>query len=158
MKIIKENFNDKEKTKGIYREKSGGWIFEKEFINLYSSKISESSEFIKKTQEVRLSDLGVFPLEEKSQSIFSETVSKEDGTELKIPEILKLSKIPIFYSEKLNETVFISKEAIAVCRYFFHTWDLKPENFDLSESLNDDEKETIVGFFIIHSFTGGEIK
>ncbi|MDH5719942.1 MAG: hypothetical protein OEZ13_04890 [Spirochaetia bacterium] len=157
MKIIKENLTEKEGIKNLYKEKSGGWFLGRDFLDEYTKKISEASEFIKKTREIRLLDLGRFPLEEQNESLLSEEVSFQE-MQLLVPEILKQSKIPVFYSKTQNEGVFISKEAMPICRYFFHSWGFDTEDFNLLNETTSEEKETIIGFFIIHSFTGGEIK
>ncbi|MDH5716366.1 MAG: hypothetical protein OEZ22_01870 [Spirochaetia bacterium] len=149
--INKESLIEIENQKGAYKLKESGFFFEDIFIKNFLNALFNISGWSASTKEVRLEDLGVFPLEEKSKQILREKPQDINNTPMKIPAILEKSNIPVFYG---LSNIYLPREAFAACRYFFHSWGFQASQFNEVLNLPDEEKETIIGFFIINSFTG----
>lgn len=97
-----------------------------------------------RSREVHLKDLGRFPLDEKNRNLL-EHVYEHDGKKLMVPEILKKSQIPIFYTEGPNLPVYIPPVAFPILQYFSALWEKGQEGI---ESI-------LSGFIILDSFVGG---
>ncbi len=99
------------------------------------------------TLEVRLTDLGLFPLPEEALPQLS--IEKEIESQVfRVPEILQKSQIPIYYGQ--DGRVFVPQVSLSICRYFSQVW--QPEAARHSEDF-----EICNGLLIIDSFVGGRL-
>ena len=105
---------------------------------------------LQRTKEIRLRDIGRFPLKEEDKPLLEYRFSnKANNTEYTIPHLLKESHTPIFFDSAKTEAV-LPPAGQKVARYFFDLWDVEPE---LSDSpLEPGLLHTLFGFAIISSF------
>lgn len=138
-----------------FREVSSGLVREhKENATWWIPDINQlytTQENAKRTKEIYLHNLGHFPSAEPVTELMEQSVFI-DGTELRVPDFLKESHIPAFYSLDGN-SAWLSLPALAAARYIYSLWEIR---FFEREQVNTDEEEILSGFFIIHSFAGGQ--
>jgi hypothetical protein len=72
------------------------------------------------TREIKLQNLGVFPLAADQLPLLQRELEYE-GSRLAIPALLKESQIPLFSSTD-GQLVYIPPAACAICRYFHELW------------------------------------
>ena len=95
------------------------------------------------TKEIKLSDLGVFPLPDETKTLLRESLSF-DGKVMHIPEILLRSQIPVFFDGK--NAAYIPAAVIGICRYFDEMWHETNEQEMLVSVLR--------GFSLLAAFAG----
>ncbi|GAB4442470.1 MAG: hypothetical protein OHK0011_24870 [Turneriella sp.] len=97
------------------------------------------------TREIKLENLGVFPLSRDALPILQKELV-HDGVKLSILPLLKKSQIPLFSSADA-QLVYIPPAGCAICRYFHELW------------TNDAEQDKAVdpvlsGFAVLASYAG----
>lgn len=97
------------------------------------------------TREMKLTSLGVFPLQSDAIHLLSEKVTYL-GSELSVPPIFKDSHIPIFAAQGSN-TAYIPPAGANICRYFNELW-------RTDEAEVDADHEVLSGFAILASYAG----
>ena len=97
------------------------------------------------TREMKLTSLGVFPLQSEAMPLLSETVSIE-GKILTVPPIFKESQIPVFAAAAHN-VAYISPAGASICRYFYELW-------RTSDTEIDPDEQVLSGFAILASYAG----
>ncbi len=97
------------------------------------------------TREMKLTSLGVFPLQSDALHLLSEEVTYL-GKKLIVPAIFKDSQIPIFAAPGSN-TAYVSPAGANICRYFHELW--RTEEVDV-----DADREVLSGFAILASYAG----
>lgn len=97
------------------------------------------------TREMKLTSLGVFPLQNESLHLLNETVTF-DGKTLSVPSIFKESNIPVFAATGHN-IAYISPAGASICRYFHELW-------RMSETELDADQEVLSGFAVLASYAG----
>lgn len=131
-----------EVSEHVFQDGSGGYLLTNPSA---IKKMYENFLQVTNTQEVQLSNLGVFPLAKQSLQLLNQSLAYESQT-LTIEPILQKSQIPLFASND-RRTVYIPAEGAAVCRYFHDLW--------AQESGEEDSlKATLAGFAVIASFAG----
>ncbi|MBS0618524.1 MAG: hypothetical protein JSR44_10060 [Spirochaetes bacterium] len=72
------------------------------------------------TREIKLGNLGLFPLADASLALLDKTLQYENKN-LSIEPLLQKSQIPIYASAD-RDIVYIPPEGSAICRYFHELW------------------------------------
>lgn len=126
--------------KGIQKDASGGYLVSNEGRDSLKAQFPA---WEKNTTEIRLQNLGTFPLPEQTMKLLKEKVQISAlSEELTVPEFLRQSHIPLFISHKY---AYIPAEAHAICRYFHDMW-----ISELSEV--DHDRQIFLGYLILSSF------
>jgi hypothetical protein len=97
------------------------------------------------TREMKLTSLGVFPLQDDALHLLSENITYL-GAKLSVPTIFRESNIPIFAAQGSN-TAYISPAGANICRYFYELW-------RTDEGEIDADHEVLSGFAILASYAG----
>ncbi len=97
------------------------------------------------TREMKLTSLGVFPLQKEAMPLLAETVII-DGKKLTVPPIFKESQIPVFAAAELN-IAYISPAGASICRYFYELW-------RTNDTEIDPDQQVLSGFAILASYAG----
>lgn len=95
------------------------------------------------TQEIKLDNLGVFPLAKASLPLLNREL-QFNGQILRVVPLLRQSQIPIFSSSDA-QVIYIPPEGAAICRYFHELW----------RSDHAEEQDPVLsGFAVIASYAG----
>lgn len=97
------------------------------------------------TREMKLTSLGVFPLQSDAMHLLSESVFCE-GKSLAVPTIFKDSQIPVFAAPGAN-IAYVPAAGANICRYFHELW-------RTDEAEIDADSEVLSGFAILASYAG----
>jgi hypothetical protein len=97
------------------------------------------------TREMKLTSLGVFPLQSDALHLLAEKVTYE-GKTLEVPAIFRDSQIPIFAAPGSN-VAYISPAGANICRYFHELW-------RTDDAEVEADREVLSGFAILASYAG----
>jgi len=97
------------------------------------------------TREIKLGNLGLFPLADASLALLDKTLQFENK-KLSIEPLLQKSQIPIYASAD-RDIVYIPPEGSAICRYFHELWASAAD--DIS-----DVDAVLSGFATLASYAG----
>ena len=101
------------------------------------------------SKEVHLDDLGVFPLEKDYRDLLDKQIkNSEENKNFEVPEILRQSNIPLFYS---IDSILIPQPGLAICQYFGQMWD---DAITLPDTTSEGFATKLRGLLIIDSFVG----
>ena len=128
----------------VYGLNDEQWLIKKDTLKSIQSDLKLSP-----SKEVYLDDLGVFPLENEQLSLLDKQIKNSENNEsFVVPQILKQSRIPLFYS---TESVLIPQSGLVICQYFGLMWD---DAIALPETTSEGFATKLRGLLIINSFVG----
>ncbi|MCB1199085.1 MAG: hypothetical protein KDK41_00460 [Leptospiraceae bacterium] len=107
------------------------------------------------TNEVRLRDLGRFPLPDEQKGTLEMQLEIEN-TVFTVPDFFKSSQIPIFYAQ--DGRMYLPRGTLAIARYFYDMWQSSvPEEILDTDmpALNDEDSKILSGIGILRSFYSG---
>ena len=133
---------------GIFRDTSDNLFILQRKVPVVEDLFS--SWILKRTEEIRLNDIGRFPLKKEDEPLLEyRFMNTTDKSEYTLPLLLKRSHTPIFFAQEKTEAI-LPPAGQKVCRYFFDLWDIQLELPDTR--LEPDLLHTLFGFAIISSF------
>lgn len=131
-----------ERSQHVYQDTIGGYLITD---TRAMRRNLNTPELDLHTREMRLDNLGIFPLAKNSLSLLERTLTWEDK-KMHIEPLLKKSQIPIFTTED-HVAAYIPPEACAICRYFYELW-------TSSEKPTSEVDPVLAGFAILASYAG----
>lgn len=97
------------------------------------------------TREIKLENLGVFPLAKDALPLLQKQL-QHDGRTLTVLPLLRKSQIPLFSSPDAA-IVYVPAAACAICRYFHELWTNDNEPGEQAEPV-------LSGFAVLASYAG----
>lgn len=129
-------------TDYVYADSSGGYLITNPSA---VRRRFEASGRETNTREIKLENLGVFPLASDALPLLQKEL-RHDGTVLSILPLLRKSQIPLFSSADA-QLVYIPAAGCAICRYFHELWSSEGEIADSADPV-------LSGFAVIASYAG----
>lgn len=125
---------------GVFQDKSNGYLLTN--LSAVRQRYERQGEILT-TKEIKLDNLGVFPLAKSSLPLLERELEFH-GKILRVVPLLRQSQIPIFSSADA-QIIYIPPEAAAICRYFHELW----------HSDHSTETDPVLsGFAVIASYAG----
>lgn len=129
-------------TDHVYQDSSGGYLITNPAA---VRRRFEAAGRDSNTREVKLENLGVFPLAKDALPLLQKELRHAETT-LTILPLLRKSQIPLFSSADA-QLVYIPAAGCAICRYFHELW---TSDSELSEAADP----VLSGFAVLASYAG----